>query len=306
MRQIGTIDNESQARIFRAYLLTLNIHSDVEQTRDRTWAVWVHEENRLDEAREELDRFMADPRNPIYVSAADEGRKLEKAREQEDRKFRERHVDLRTKWHTSQMTGGPLTLILILVSIATTVLMQFPQWGTFIKSAFSIMAYKPMGEYVVFSRDPLAEIKNGQIWRLVTPIFLHFGIMHILFNMLWLKLLGGAVEAVRGTKWLAIHVLVYAIAGNVIQFFMGGPLFGGMSGVNYGLFAYVWLVGKVENEPRYFIDSFNIGLMLFWFFACLFGIIPNVANGAHAGGLVLGALAAVIRLRAVPFTKIRF
>lgn len=306
MRQIGIIDTETHARIFRAYLLTRGIHSDVEQSRDQTWAIWVHEETRLDEARDELERFRANPRDPLYTQAAESGKKIEKAKEEEARKFQQHNQDLRLRWHLNQSGGGILTIALILVSVATTVLMNMPGWADWIKSAFSVMGYRVVGDMVAYSREPLAEIKNGQIWRLITPIFLHFGIMHILFNMLWLKLLGGAVEMVQGTGKLALHVLVYGIAGNLVQFYMSGPLFGGMSGVNYGLFAFVWLVGKETNDPRYHIDNFNIGLMLFWFFACLFGLIPNVANGAHGAGLVLGALAAVVKLRRVPFTRVTF
>lgn len=306
MRLIGQLDTESHARIFRAYLLTRDLHSDVELNRNQKWDIWVHEETRLDEAREELEKFIANPRDPVYTAAAETGRKIEQAKDKEQREFSKRQQDLRLRWHMSQGRGGFLTLALMIISVGTTLLMNMPEWGPWIRSAFSIMGLTIVGEMVYFARDPLIEIKNGQVWRLITPIFLHFSIFHILFNMMWIKVLGGAVESVQGSWKLALHVVVYAIAGNVVQFYMSGPLFGGMSGVNYGLFAYVWLVGKEEGDSRYYIDNFNIGLMLFWFFACLVGIIPHVANGAHGAGLVLGALAAVIKLRRVPFTKVSF
>lgn len=307
MRQIGFIDTESQARVFRSYLLTLGMHSDVDQAGDKRWAVWVHEETRLDEGRRELEQFVADPRNARYQAGAAVGKEIEKTAEKENKRFKNRHVDMRTQWHKSQMMGGTLTLVLIFASVALTALMYMPGWGGFIKQWFSIMAYQYIDNRMVYNRsEPLDEVLHGQVWRLITPIFLHFGIMHILFNMLWLKMLGGAVEAVEGTGRLALHVLLYAIAGNVFQLFLTAPNFGGMSGVNYGLFAYVWLVGKYSNDQRYYIDPLNLGLMLFWFFACLFGWIPNVANGAHGAGLVLGAVWATIHLRRIPFTNVRF
>lgn len=303
MRQIGTITTESHARIFRAYLLTRGIHADVEQNRDNHWAVWVHEETRINEGREELERFLANPKDPIYSSAADTGRKIEKAEERENREYRQRQSDLRLKWHMSQMRGGPLSLALIVISVGVTILMNVPDIGHQVRSALSIMALHFTGNQVAYSIVPLAEVRQGQIWRLLTPIFLHVGFMHILFNMLWLKLLAGAMEAVEGTWRLAVYVIVFGIISNLAQFFLSGPYFGGMSGVNYGLFAYVWLVGKETGDNRYYIDNFNIGLMLFWFFACLFGIIPNVANGAHAAGLILGVIAATIKLRRIPLIK---
>lgn len=304
MRQIGTITTESHARIFRAYLLTLGIHADVEQNRDNQWAIWVHEETRLDEGREELESFLENPKDPRYSAAADTGRKIEKAEKLENEKFQKRQSDLRLKLHMSQMRGGPLTLALIVISVGVTIMMNVPDIGNQVRSLFSIMALHVTGNQVAYSIIPLNEVRHGQIWRLLTPIFLHFGFMHILFNMLWLKLLGGAMEAVEGTWRLAAYVLIFGIISNVVEFFWTGPFFGGMSGVNYGLFAYVWLVGKQTGDNRYYIDNFNIGLMMFWFFACLFGIIPNVANGAHAAGLVLGVIAATIKLRRIPLIKL--
>jgi GlpG protein len=306
MRQIGTIDTESQARVFRSYLLTLGIHSDVEQTRDKRWAVWVHEETRLDEGRRELEQFLVDPKDSRYQQAVVVGQEIEKQVERENKQFKQRHVDLRTHWHLSQMVGGPLTIILMMISVAVTIFLYVPGTGEFVRYWLSITAVQTQGNYVVFHPQPLHDVIRGQIWRLITPIFLHFDILHILFNMMWLKMLGGVVEGAEGTRRLAMHVVLYAIAGNVLQSFMSGPTFGGMSGVNYGLFAYVWLVGKYSHEPRYHIDPITVGFMMFWFFACLFGIIEYVANGAHAGGLVLGVIWAMIKVRRVPFTDVRF
>ena len=51
MRLIGYINTESQARVFRSYLLTRGLKSDVEQSQDKRWGIWVHEEPRLDEAK---------------------------------------------------------------------------------------------------------------------------------------------------------------------------------------------------------------------------------------------------------------
>jgi len=306
MRQIGSIESESQARVFRSYLLTLGIHADLDQTRDKRWAIWVHEETRLDEARRELEQFMADPRHERYQSGAKTGAEIEKTILRDNKKFKERHVDLRTAWHKNQMMGGTLTITLIFISVAVTILQNMPGTGEFIERWLSIQQYKIVDGYIGYHERFLNDVLNGQIWRLVTPIFLHFGILHILFNMMWLRTLGGDIEAVEGTKKFALQVLTYAIAGNVLQLYFGHPSFGGMSGVNYGLFAYVWLIGKHTHEPRYQLDPVTIGLMLFWFVACWLGWIGHIANWAHTGGLILGAIWATAKLRRIPFTGIRF
>lgn len=297
MRQIGTIDTESQARIFRAYLLTRDIHSDLDQRKDKRWAVWVHEETRLDEARQELERFLANPKDPVYMEAASSGLELERQKQREEAEYQKLQTDLRLKWHMSQSGSSVLTLVLIMISVGVFVLQNFPQTRETVNSLLSIQAFQVHDGYITFSKRALNEVRQGQVWRLITPIFLHFSFLHILFNMLWLRMLGGAVETVLGTWKLAGFVLAFAIVSNFVQYYGWGPRFGGMSGVVYGLFAYTWLVGRAENEPRYYIDSFNVGLMLFWLVASMVGIIPNVANGAHVAGLLMGAAAAGIRLK---------
>jgi GlpG protein len=75
---------------------------------------------------------------------------------------------------------------------------------------------------------------------------------------------------------------------NLAQYYYKGPVFGGMSGVIYGLLGYVWIRGKFDPASGLYLHSYNVMMMLIWFFACLFNLIPNVANAAHAVGLVVG------------------
>src|SRR5205814_9740200 len=90
----------------------------------------------------------------------------------------------------------------------------------------------------------LIEIKNGQLWRLITPIFVHGGFLHLLFNMWWMRDLGFMIEQRKGSLRLALMVLLVAIPSNIAQYMTAGPWFGGMSGVVYGLFGYIWMKGK--------------------------------------------------------------
>jgi GlpG protein len=137
---------------------------------------------------------------------------------------------------------------------------------------------------------------GGQYWRLVTPVFLHFGWLHIVFNSLWLWELGRRVEQVMGCVNMIMLFLVIAIVSNVSQFAFGGAgLFGGMSGVVYGLLGFSWAAPLLQ--PRWSIQPPKgiMFLMVGWLVACMAGMVEvlgfgAIANAAHVGGLLSGAV----------------
>ena len=61
-----------------------------------------------------------------------------------------------------------------------------------------------------------------------------------------------------------------------------------MSGVVYGLLGYIWMRGKFDPGSGLYLHPSTVTMMIIWFFACFTPIIPNVANAAHAAGLVIG------------------
>ena len=171
----------------------------------------------------------------------------------------------------------PLTYAFIGISLFITVI-------TWFGSIESILLPLLISEYYT----GISEIMNGQIWRLVTPIFIHFHIFHIVFNMLWLWDLGGTVERIQGSSILLMLVLISGILSNVGQHLFTGPLFGGMSGVVYALLGYVWMQGLFN--PRFYasLNKAIVVMMLVWFVICWVGIVGNIANIAHTVGLVVG------------------
>jgi GlpG protein len=152
----------------------------------------------------------------------------------------------------------------------------------------------PQNSVTVEGEGGLRPIVQGQIWRLVTPIFLHFDLLHILFNMLWLRTLGTAIEFRRGSLRYLGLVLLIAVGSNLTQYIASGPSFGGMSGVVFGLFGYIWMKAKYQPEVGLFVDPNTVFWMIAFFSICAFGAIPNVANWAHGGGLVIGAVAGLM------------
>lgn len=141
---------------------------------------------------------------------------------------------------------------------------------------------------------PLGEIGKGQVWRLVTPVFLHFGILHLAFNMLWMWTLGRLIEPLLGRLRFALLILIIAICSNTAEALISGTNFGGMSGVIYGLFGYLVIFGKFQPAaPR--LDSGTVFYMLVWMVICFTPFIGHIANWAHCFGLASGAVIGAIQ-----------
>jgi GlpG protein len=134
----------------------------------------------------------------------------------------------------------------------------------------------------------LPEVRAGQVWRLVTPIFIHFTIIHILFNLMMFRDLGTFVETRFGPRYLAIQILAFGILSNVGQALWGSPFFGGMSGVVYALLGFMWIRGRFDPNAGWELNKSTVQMMLIWYVLCFTGLIGNIANTAHTVGLLAG------------------
>jgi len=141
------------------------------------------------------------------------------------------------------------------------------------------------------------DVLRGQVWRTVTPMLIHFGMWHLVFNLYWLYYLGAQIEDRRGSLRFLLFVLVVAVASNVGQAFASadgivnhGTIFGGMSGVVYGLFGYVWMKSTFDASAGMHVSRFQTVLFIGWFFLCLFELMGPIANVAHGVGLVFGVV----------------
>jgi GlpG protein len=84
-------------------------------------------------------------------------------------------------------------------------------------------------------------------------------------------------------------VWITGIGSNLVQFHYGDTyVFGGMSGVVYGLLGYVWMKARFDPNSGFLLHQQTVLIMIAWFFLCAFGVIPNVANWAHGAGLAIG------------------
>lgn len=198
----------------------------------------------------------------------------------------------------------PVTLLTILIT-----LVLYPiAWGieqNEFSDLFRIMTFVPFD----FSRSGLVfstanEIfSRGEYWRLLTPMFIHFSLLHIVFNLLWFWELGRRIESNLGGAELMIVILATSLCSNVLQYVLTGPsLFGGISGVVFGLLGFTLIWSRILPARDIALPD---GVYIFMFvflalgFAGIIDLLPfgSMANGAHLGGLLAGlALGAAFAL----------
>ncbi|HIG66505.1 MAG TPA: rhomboid family intramembrane serine protease [Porticoccaceae bacterium] len=139
-------------------------------------------------------------------------------------------------------------------------------------------------------------ITDNQYWRLITPIFLHFGMLHFVFNSLWLSMLGSRIEQSMGSLHLIVVVLVSGLVSNIAQYSWSGTVnFGGMSGVVYALLGYIWIKNTLVPQRLLSLPKGIVGFMVGWLFLCMTPVVTffigvGIANAAHLGGLFVGLL----------------
>ncbi|NCD23828.1 MAG: rhomboid family intramembrane serine protease, partial [Spartobacteria bacterium] len=96
------------------------------------------------------------------------------------------------------------------------------------------------------------------------------------------------LEAKLGTARFAAMVAVVALVSNLAQYLAGGAGFGGMSGVIYGLFGYLWVRGKRDFRFGVFLSPLTAGLLMVFLALGIFGLLGPTANAAHFSGLLVG------------------
>ena len=131
------------------------------------------------------------------------------------------------------------------------------------------------------------------VLRTLTPALLHFGAIHLVFNLLWLWYFGSMIETLQPSWRYLLVVIFLAFVSNTAQYFSASSAnFGGMSGVVYGLLGYIWIWQILYRRsrlrlPAAMITVFLVALVLMEVFASSW-----IATAAHVGGVVSGMVAA--------------
>lgn len=288
MRLLANLADPKLAQRFSDFLLTSKIPNRLVVEANAPCEIWVIDESQMEQAEALLQEFLQDPEQGRFQAAQAQAQILRLKSQAEASHRASNVVDLRTQWHRYDRQIGPLTLTLIILCVAISLISRLgrdPQ----ILSYLYMTDYDVMGGYLRW-RGGFPEILHGQIWRLWTPIFIHSGILHLVFNMLWLKDLGTMIEKRQGSWFLLLQIALVGLASNFAQYFWSGPNFGGMSGVVYGLLGYIWIRERFDPWCGLSLNPGVVTMMIVWFFLCMTGLMGNVANAAHAGGLAAGML----------------
>ncbi len=186
----------------------------------------------------------------------------------------------------TRVSRAPVTLGLALLSIAGFLLVYLNR-----EAWIGMLTFTP---FELVGDTIELQSMGSQYWRLVTPVFLHFGWLHIVFNCLWLWELGARVEQVMGHFNMLMLFLVIAVVSNVSQYAFGGVgLFGGMSGVVYGLLGFSWVAPMLQPAWPIQPPKAVVTLMVGWLVLCMVGLVEvlgfgAIANAAHLAGLLSG------------------
>lgn len=204
--------------------------------------------------------------------------------------------------HSGKALGGamrrfPVVSFLCIASILGWCATMLWQRGIFVQ-AFHWLTFVPFfTDGLVLRFVPIEMmLGTGQIWRLVTPAFLHFSFVHLAFNLVIAIEFGRRTEAVLGSRRFGVLALGIVLVSNLVQYLIEPtPLFGGLSGLNYGLIGFLAL--RRIRDPWEHRWQVAPALVVFLMIALvLFSIgIGNmiglqVANGAHWGGFITGLL----------------
>lgn len=274
MRLVGSFDNKRQAVRFCDFLNGSGFDGQLRR-QDNNYEVWVLDDSHMAQARDYYNQFQAKPDDASFqVSNHD---RLQKEQQQT------RELKARYRQYFPRVGGNQVTIVLIIICVIIYFL-------TLTQMRNAILAHLMIN----LPRLPAAGVWAQQPWRVLTPMFLHFGIIHILFNLFWLYDLGSLIESKQG-KWFFIMLVVFSsLLSNLLQYYADGPMFGGMSGVVYGLFAYLWIASKYNLRSGYYMSHQIVVWMLGWFILCFTGLLGRVANFGHLGGLIAGVIVAFI------------
>ncbi|MBF7052099.1 rhomboid family intramembrane serine protease [Halomonas sp. KAO] len=266
-------------------VMLLPVDADTRELRRALWAARIGHRITAEEEGQLL--WLADPaQHEALLEVVGRWQRGEPMTVDTSSRRSDRSGALLSVWRQAPLTTATLGLCLLV----------FAAMALFGDLVIALLAIVPLGisPAGTLSVGNLSDVlASGQVWRLLSPAFLHFGWMHLIFNMLWLWYFGRQVEALQGSRRMLSILLAAGIGANLAQYAAGTALFGGMSGVDFALLGYVWLMSRRAPGSGFFVPQMLVVFMLGWMLFTMTDMATtvgfgNVANEAHLGGLVVG------------------
>ena len=266
MKQLLVINDARLAQSLADYLSSRGMHCELTQS-EVGITVWLADESRSGEAEPEVKRFLKEPYHPRYAEASWQSGTPNS------------RIDYSAGHHSLTahflMQAGPVTLLVMALCTCLYVL-----------QLIGLNLYASLS----FHQD-VSQLSGWQIWRFVTPAFLHFSALHLIFNLMWWWYLAGLVERQLGTSKLLTLLLVGAVIPNLLEFLLSGPDFGGLSAVVNTLVGYCWIIGRMKPDGEVKLQDGIFIFMVVWLAIGFSGLLGNnLANVAHLSGLAIGLL----------------
>ncbi len=200
----------------------------------------------------------------------------------------------------SNLTQTPITCSLILLSLLTSILCYVHP-----DSLYTLIFIDPhslpyihqplqynMPGYLIEKWYFLKKMhESSQYWRMVTPVLLHFSLSHIAFNLAVFYYLAKKIEIKHGSILFLCFFLILSISSNAFQYIASFSVFGGLSGVVYGLTGVCWIRETFKKDYYQITPGFytlSLIWLIFGFIDIFSSFLGNIANAAHLSGLLTG------------------
>ena len=280
--EIGVMRDRGAALKFADYLNSIGIKATAKPGFGANYSIFVANESDVSKAKLELLRFGNNPFAKAYNQAAWSQGKTPK---------RERTISARSGLLSFSMGTYTWSLLSVTSILEVACLVIF------------VLGLVPSIDQALLSGlswYSLDQLTSGQVWRVLTPVLLHFGILHLLFNLVMFEAFARPIERHFGAWKLGYIIGAIALVSNILQFMFlqsdlgaGNTIFGGLSGVVYGVIGYMGVLSRRQDLPSdlrlppglLLVSAIFIGIGFF---------LSGIANICHLGGLLMGMALAVL------------
>ena len=268
MRELGTFPNRLAAENFTHLLYQHEIESEIRKGSSTEYEVWIYNEDLLQKSQQLFKDYLQKSDTDSFKEEILKGQQKKKDALKVEKQEEKLAARMQKRYQADISNRVTLTIIVICALCFLLASMQFP--------LFHYFSYR------------FGEITQGEIWRLITPVFLHGSIFHLIFNMFWFFDFGRVIELDKQRNFFISFLIGAAIFCNTAQYLVTGPNFVGISGVVYALCGFIWMKLQFDTNCCYNVSRSSIFILIAWFFIALSNIFGPTANTHHGAGICWG------------------